>query len=159
MADLKAINFTTGIGTHDSCVVLQPLEEFVERIRFLDIHWVPILRKILKRNTVTISLTMRVQSSTHSTISFPRNTFWSLSLDITLLICKVYTLLLFILIYLLPIRIKFVRLFYPLFKSIGNVMLGGWVTTGCTCFFGRSTSLRKRDIVKKCAKLRVNISI
>ncbi len=29
MADLKAIKLTTGIGTHDSCVVFQPLEEFV----------------------------------------------------------------------------------------------------------------------------------
>ncbi len=28
VADLKANKFTTGIGTHDSCVVFQPLEEF-----------------------------------------------------------------------------------------------------------------------------------
>ncbi len=41
----------------------------------------------------------------------------------------------------------FVRLPDPLFKSIGNVMLGGCVTTGCS-FFGKCMSLRKRDIVK-----------
>ncbi len=38
VADLKAINLTTGIGMHDSCVVLQPLEEFVARMRLLDVH-------------------------------------------------------------------------------------------------------------------------
>ncbi len=42
--DLKAIVLTTGIGTHDSCVVFQPLEEFVACMRLLDVHWVPILR-------------------------------------------------------------------------------------------------------------------
>ncbi len=29
MADVKTINLTTGIGTHESCVVRQPREEFV----------------------------------------------------------------------------------------------------------------------------------
>ncbi len=38
VADLKAINFTTGICTHDSCVLFQPLEEFVARMRLLDVH-------------------------------------------------------------------------------------------------------------------------
>ncbi len=38
VADLKAINLTTGIGTHDIYVVLQPLEEFVARMRLLDVH-------------------------------------------------------------------------------------------------------------------------
>ncbi len=33
VADLKVISLTTGIGTHDSCVVLQPLEEIVVRMR------------------------------------------------------------------------------------------------------------------------------
>ncbi len=60
VADLKAIKLTTGIGTHDSCVVFQPLEEFVACMRPLDVHWVPILKKILKLNTVTMSLTMHV---------------------------------------------------------------------------------------------------
>ncbi len=31
-------------------------------------------------------------------------------------------------------RITFVRLSYPLFKSIGNVVLGSCVTTGCSWF-------------------------
>ncbi len=92
VADLKAIIWTTGIGTHDRCVVLQPLEEFVARMRLLDVHWVPILRKILKPNAVTMSLTMRANSSTNSTMSFPRNNFWSLSFDITLWIFSVYIL-------------------------------------------------------------------
>ncbi len=39
-----------------------------------------------------MSLTMRANSSTHSTMSFPRNNFWSLSFDMTLLICNVYIL-------------------------------------------------------------------
>ncbi len=30
VADLKAIKLTTGIGTHDSCVVFQRLEECVD---------------------------------------------------------------------------------------------------------------------------------
>ncbi len=38
VADLKAIKLTTGIGTHDSCVVFQPLEEFVACMRLLDVH-------------------------------------------------------------------------------------------------------------------------
>ncbi len=38
VADLKAISLTTGIGTHDSCVVFQPLEEFVACMRLLDVH-------------------------------------------------------------------------------------------------------------------------
>ncbi len=92
-ADLKAINFTTGIGTHDSCVVLQPLEEFVAHMRLLDVHWVPILINCLKLNTVTRSLTMRAYSSTHSTMSFPRNSFWNLSFDITLNLFITYLLL------------------------------------------------------------------
>ncbi len=54
VADLKAINLTNGIGKHDSCVVFQPPEEFVACMRLLDVHWVPILRKILKLNTVTM---------------------------------------------------------------------------------------------------------
>ncbi len=37
VADLKAINLTTAIGTHDSYVVLQPLE-CVARMRLLDVH-------------------------------------------------------------------------------------------------------------------------
>ncbi len=37
-ADLKATKLTTGIGTHDSCVVFQPLEEFVAGMRLLDVH-------------------------------------------------------------------------------------------------------------------------
>ncbi len=39
-----------------------------------------------------MNLTMRVNYSTHSTTSFPRNDFWSLSFDATLLICNVYIL-------------------------------------------------------------------
>ncbi len=84
VSDLKAINLTTGIGTHDSYVVLQPLEEFIARMRLLDVHWVPILGNILEHNTVTMSLTINsstnssANSSTHSTVSFPRNNFWSL---------------------------------------------------------------------------------
>ncbi len=58
--DLKAIKLTTGIGTLDSCAVFQPLEEFVAFMHLLDVHWVPILRKLLKLNTVTMSLTMHV---------------------------------------------------------------------------------------------------
>ncbi len=92
VADLKAINFTTGICTHESCINLQPLEEFVARMRFLDVHWVPILRKSLKLNTITRCLTMRAYPSTHLTMSFPMNNFWSLSFDINLLICQVYIL-------------------------------------------------------------------
>ncbi len=38
VAALKAINFTTGIGTHDRCVVLQPRERFVACMRLLDVH-------------------------------------------------------------------------------------------------------------------------
>ncbi len=38
VADLRAINLTTGIGTLDSCVVLQPLGEFVVCMRLLDVH-------------------------------------------------------------------------------------------------------------------------
>ncbi len=38
VSDLKVINLTTGIGTHDSRVVLQPLEEFIARKRLLDVH-------------------------------------------------------------------------------------------------------------------------
>ncbi len=38
VADLKAIKLTTGIGTHDSCVVFQPLDEFVACMRLLDVH-------------------------------------------------------------------------------------------------------------------------
>ncbi len=89
VADLKDIHLTIGIGTHDSCVVFKPLEEFVARMRLLDVHWVPILRTFFKLNTVTMSLTMRDYSSTRSIMSFPRNSFWSLSFDITLLICNV----------------------------------------------------------------------
>ncbi len=37
-----------------------------------------------------MSLIMRTNSSTHSTMSFPMNNFWSLSFDITLLICNAY---------------------------------------------------------------------
>ncbi len=38
VADLTAIKVTAGIGTHDSCVVFQPLEEFVACMRLLDVH-------------------------------------------------------------------------------------------------------------------------
>ncbi len=38
VADLKAIKLTTGIGTHDSCVVFQPFEEFVSCMRLLEVH-------------------------------------------------------------------------------------------------------------------------
>ncbi len=38
VADMKAIKLTTGIGTHDSCVVFQPLEEFFVSMRLLDAH-------------------------------------------------------------------------------------------------------------------------
>ncbi len=92
VADLKVINLTTGIGTHDSCVVLQPLEEIVVRMCLVDVHWVPNLKKNFKLSTVTMSLTKRAFSSTHSTMSFPRNNFSSLSFDISLLICNVHIL-------------------------------------------------------------------
>ncbi len=59
VADLKAKNLTTGIGTHDGCVILQPLEQFVARMHLLDVHWVPILRKNLKLNTMCLT-TMRL---------------------------------------------------------------------------------------------------
>ncbi len=38
VVDLKAIKLITGIGTHDSCVVLQLLEEIVACMRLLDVH-------------------------------------------------------------------------------------------------------------------------
>ncbi len=43
VANLKAINLATGISTHDSCTVLQILEEFIERMRLLNVHLGPIL--------------------------------------------------------------------------------------------------------------------
>ncbi len=92
MADLKGINSTTGIGAHDSCVVLQSLEEFVACMRLLDVHLMRILRIFFKLNTVTMNLIMRANFTTHSTMSFPNNNFCVVSFGITILICNVYIL-------------------------------------------------------------------
>ncbi len=50
--------------------------------------------------------------------------------DITLLICNVYILNNLFTAYTNNVCATFL----PFFKSLGNVMLGGCVTTGCSCF-------------------------
>ncbi len=89
-------------------------------------------------------LTMRTNSLTPSTMSFPRNNFWCLSFDITLLICNVY-----ILNNLFTSYTNYVgATFLPIVQEYRKCDVRRLRDNGVLVFFGKCMSLRKRDIVK-----------
>ncbi len=89
-------------------------------------------------------LTMRDNSLTHSNMSFPRNNFWSLSFDITLLICNVYILNNSFTSYTNYVGATFL----PIVQEYRECDVRRLRDNGVLVFFGKCMSLRKRDIVK-----------
>ncbi len=120
MADLKAIKLTTGFGTHDSCVVFQPLEEFVACMRLLDVH----SEKYFK--------TQHRYYESHY------------ACDITLLICNVCILNNLFTTYTNNVCATFISIV----KECRKCDVRRLRDNGVIVFFGKGMSLRKRDIVK-----------
>ncbi len=93
---------------------------------------------------LTMSLTMRAYYSTHSTMSFPRNNFWSPSFDITLLICNAYILNNLFTTYTNYVYATFLSIVQEFRECEARRLRDN----GMLVFFSKCMSQRRRDIEK-----------